>query len=192
MADFNQAYKITMANEGGYCNVPQDHGGETWRGIARNYWPNWPGWQIVDKIKSGHPASLNAALAADGPLESLVLSFYKANYWDCLSLDSLTCQQIANQLFDAAVNMGTVTAAKFLQNAINTFAGNSIVIDGKVGIRTIEAANALDAQSLYNKINDLRKERYGQIIAADPSQDKFKNSWLSRIKPFGDDAQNLT
>jgi lysozyme family protein len=39
MTDFNQAFKITMNNEGGFSDNVNDRGGETWRGIARNFWP---------------------------------------------------------------------------------------------------------------------------------------------------------
>lgn len=37
MAIFNSAFKITMGNEGGYANNPDDSGGETYAGIARNF-----------------------------------------------------------------------------------------------------------------------------------------------------------
>ncbi|MDQ6814966.1 MAG: hypothetical protein M3040_14615 [Bacteroidota bacterium] len=184
MAQFDQAYKITMVNEGGYSNNPNDHGGETWRGIARNFWGNWIGWKLIDSIKSTHPASLSKALAANQQLEVLVLDFYKKNFWDCLCLDNISCQQIGDQLFDIAVNMGTGTAAKFLQTAINAFANNALTVDGQVGPRTIEAANKLSMEPLYDKINEIRKKHYESLIAANPSQAEFKNSWFSRIKPF--------
>lgn len=184
MAIFKQAFAITMSNEGGYSNNPNDRGGETWKGVARKFWPKWTGWAIVDQIKSGHPVQLNAALFADPNLQLLVLSFYKANFWDTESLDSLNSQQIANQLFDTAVNMGTGITSKFLQKAVNTITPNSLVVDGQIGPKTIAAANALSSETLYNAISTLRKQRYEQIIAANPSQAIFKNSWFSRIKPY--------
>ena len=49
MAIFNSAFQITMGNEGGYANNPADSGGETYKGIAKNYWPNWEGWTAVDQ-----------------------------------------------------------------------------------------------------------------------------------------------
>lgn len=192
MTNFNEAYAITMNNEGGYADDPNDHGGETWRGIARNFWPSWQGWPIVDHIKSQAPDSLNQALAANGKLQQLVLAFYQTEFWDCISLTALECQQIANQLFDIAVNMGTGTAAKMLQEGINTLTNNSLTVDEKVGPLTIAAANKLNAEDLYNSINVLRKDRYEQIIANNPSQAEFRNSWFSRIKPFDEAAQNLT
>ncbi|MDR1034997.1 MAG: hypothetical protein LBT40_00015 [Deltaproteobacteria bacterium] len=32
--------------EGGWANNPADSGGETFRGIARNFHKSWPGWAI--------------------------------------------------------------------------------------------------------------------------------------------------
>jgi lysozyme family protein len=184
MTDFNQAFKITMNNEGGFSDNVNDHGGETWRGIARKFWPKWPGWPIIDTIMLQHPANVNEALENDADLQPLVLTFYETEFWNKLLLASLDNQQIANQLFDISVNMGTGIAAHFLQVAVNTFPGNAITVDGEVGALTIGAANRVDPEALYNKINELRSQRYEQIIAANPSQAVFRNSWFSRIKPY--------
>jgi lysozyme family protein len=184
MTDFNQAFKITTDNEGGFSHNANDLGGETWRGIARNFWPKWPGWPIIDTIIQQHPVNINEALGNDADLEQLALAFYKTEFWDTLLLTSLNNQQIANQLFDISVNMGTGIAARFLQEAINTFPGNALTVDGEVGPLTIGAANKADPETLYNKINALRTQRYDQIIAANPSQAVFRHSWLSRIKPY--------
>lgn len=184
MTEFKSAYRITMINEGGYANNSHDRGGETWRGIARNFWQAWEGWPKVDSIKDQNPDNFKDVLKADIALEAMVLAFYKKEFWDCLSLTALECQQIANQLFDIGVNMGTGEAAKLLQLSINTFPGNAISVDEQAGPMTIAAANALDMMHLYDKISELRRERYEQIIASNPSQAIFRNAWFTRIKPF--------
>ncbi len=58
MADFNLATKRFFSAEGyvegknmGYVNHPNDKGGETIAGIARNNWGNDPIWKIVDAAK---------------------------------------------------------------------------------------------------------------------------------------------
>ncbi len=184
MAQFDPAYAITMRNEGGYANNPSDHGGETYKGIAINFWPNWHGWPIVHSIAATHPASLNAALAANADLQQMVQSFYKANFWDTESLDNVNDQQVANQLFDIAVNMGTGTASKFLQQAVNALSPGKLDVDGQIGPLSIAAANAADPEDLYNAICQLRRARYEAIIQANPSQQQFANSWFSRITPY--------
>jgi lysozyme family protein len=184
MANFLTAFSITMANEGGYSNNPNDRGGETYAGIASNFWPKWQGWPIVHQIIAQKPASLNSALRANTQLQSFVQSFYKTNFWDVLSLDLLNLQQSANQLFDTGVNMGSGVAAKFLQEAVNAVKPNTLIVDGQVGHQTIAAANSFTDEDLYNQICILRKNRYLAIIAANPSQAVFEKGWLSRITPF--------
>jgi lysozyme family protein len=184
MAIFNSAFKITMGNEGGYANNPNDNGGETYAGIARNFWPNWGGWPAVDQAVSTHPQNINATLAADSAVQTEVQSFYKQNFWDVISLDNLNSQQLANQLFDTAVNMGTGIASRFLQQAINNIIPGKLVVDGIVGPQTIAAANGIPLEALYNQVIALRKQRYLNIIKQNPSQAQFQNSWFSRLTPF--------
>ncbi len=82
--------------------------------------------------------------------------------------------------------MGTGEGAKLLQTAIDTFPNQSITIDKKVGPKTIEAANTLDSEKLYNVINHLRTAHYEAILVHNPSDAGFKNSWMSRIKPYNE------
>jgi len=187
MANFEPAYKITRAHEGGYANSPTDKGGETWRGVARKANAAWPGWKIVDAIKATNPASLDVALAGNKELDALVLALFRKGYWDCLSLDALRCQQTANQLFDVSINCGSGTAARFLQQALNVFHKPALVVDGKVGRLTIAAANQYPSQKIYDEINKLRAAHYAAIIARDATQHVYEKGWLSRIKPFQPD-----
>jgi len=188
MAQFDPAYKLTMTNEGGYANKAGDGGGETWRGVARKYHPDWAGWKIVDAVKATNPPSLNQALAARADLQALVLALYRKQYWSCLALDSLNCQQTANQLFDISVNCGSGTAAKMLQRALNVFHKPALVVDGKVGRLTIGAANQYPSQKIYDEINKLRKGYYEAIVASRPDQSQFMRGWLARIQPYRPDA----
>jgi len=110
MADFKTAFKITSGNEGGYCNVDGDSGGETYCGIARNSNPNWKGWAIVDQHKPLHFRQILSI----SELESLVESFYKENYWNKVNGDSIPIQDLANQVYDMAVNSGVSQAKKLL------------------------------------------------------------------------------
>ena len=48
---FGEIFKKTMGHEGGYAFHELDRGGETYKGIARNFHKNWEGWKIVDNCK---------------------------------------------------------------------------------------------------------------------------------------------
>ena len=44
MADFFIANPYVLQNEGGYASID----GDTYRGIARRFFPGWPGWAVID------------------------------------------------------------------------------------------------------------------------------------------------
>jgi lysozyme family protein len=184
MADFKTAYKITMAHEGAYANNKHDTGGETWKGIARKKHPDWPGWTLVDKAKQGDfPANLNSIAG----LQDLVEQFYKVKFWDHLKLDQVNNQKIANELFDTAVNMGQGIAALFLQRSLNVSNRNGkdyaeLQVDGDIGPVTINTLNNHPRQEQVLKLlNTLQGAKYIGICEANPSQEIFLNSWLSRV-----------
>ncbi len=52
MADFKTAIEATLKAEGGYVNDPDDPGGETYKGIARNRNSKWSGWTHIDLLKN--------------------------------------------------------------------------------------------------------------------------------------------
>jgi lysozyme family protein len=182
MADFNEAYELTMRAEGGYVNDPDDRGGETYKGISRKNNPKWDGWKTIDAIKATKPKSLNVALGKDEKLLLAIKDFYKRNYWDVNRTGDINDQQTANQLFDSAVNTGAGTAARFLQQAAG------VHIDGQVGPITIGAVNSANKKDFYERFISYRKGYYNDIIARHPEQQKFQKSWFSRLGPYQDIA----
>lgn len=187
MANFDIAHKTTSKNEGGYANNPLDRGGETYRGIARNFWSVWPGWVIIDAVKAKTGTKgIDAILAKNTALQSLVDSFYKINFWDVNRLDAILNQELANKLFDIGVNSGTGTAAKTLQEALNLSNANGqaypdIQVDGQVGPKTVQFTNGHNRpELLYKLVIALQWERYIKIMRNNPSQEVFANSWFNR------------
>lgn len=178
MANFENAYALTMKAEGGYVNDPLDPGGETYKGIARKYNPLWAGWKVIDAIKQTKPAGLNAALNASVQLQEAIRHFYEVNYWDINRTGEINDQQLANQVFDTAVNCGTGTAARFLQKAAG------VPADGKVGPLTLQAVNTAVPKTIYDNFLEQRKQYYLDIIARKPSQQRFQASWFSRLWPY--------
>ena len=119
MADFNTAYKMIEAAEGGYCFDPDDAGGETYKGISRRANPNWDGWISIDAIKKFHPTTFKGILKKTPELEKKVQDLYKDKYWDCFELDDVPNQLVAEQMFDTAVNQGQTAAIKFAQRVLD-------------------------------------------------------------------------
>ncbi|WP_044129734.1 glycoside hydrolase family 108 protein [Rudanella lutea] len=189
MANFDKAYAITMAHEGGYANHPSDTGGETYKGIARNHNPNWKGWHVVDAAKRNASGTdqLNRILSANADLQANVRTFYKANYWDVNRLDQVSDQLLAEKLFDIGVNMGVGRAARMWQEAVNLTNQNGrayadIAVDGIVGAMTLKRTNEHPRPALLLQVvRALQGERYLNIMRNAPSQEVFAASWFSRI-----------
>lgn len=179
MADFQTSFSVTSANEGGYANNPRDKGGQTYRGIARNFWPGWKGWPMIDEALAAHKSVNGLAKKLDG----LVAEFYTDQFWRPLGCDRLESQLIAGELFDTGVNMGIKQAARFLQEALVILGNDKITVDGIIGAKTIAAANAADSELLLITLNLLQGSKYLDIVRRDPSQRVFLRGWLRRAVP---------
>lgn len=180
MGNFNEAYLLTGHNEGGYANNPADHGGETYAGIARKFWPTWQGWSHIDAIKQKYGTNektINLWAKKDALLQTLIASFYKQNFWDVNKLDLINDYQLTNNVYDFGVNSGVSEAAKTLQLV------SGVSQDGIIGNATIAAVNSLNAKSTYERYNVERIAFYHKL-AGNPGQLQFLKSWMSRIKPY--------
>lgn len=131
MANFNNAYKKTAGNEGGWNHVKGDNGGETYKGIARNYHPKWEGWKIVDKAK---PLKHNQIIKND-ELDRLVSAFYKKNFWDVIGGDQIEDQLTADTLYDFGVNSGHGRSIQNIQEVLG------FSKTGKITKQLLEAIN---------------------------------------------------
>ena len=193
MADFRKADKLTGLNEGGYANHPDDRGGETYAGIARNFWGRWLGWRYIDKYKADYAVAVRSkktkltlaqwvnasAKVKTEPVEELVNEFYRVNFWELNRLGEFKCQALANTVYDFGVNAGKGRAARLIQKVTG-----GLLEDGVIGRRTIEAINSRDCKTLYESYNKERESFYRNL--AKGSQAKFLRSWLSRLLPYND------
>jgi len=138
----------------GYVNDPDDRGGETKYGVAKN-------------------ANMDLDIT-NIDWEAAKRVYYK-RYWltgDCNDLPS----KLAVLHFDGCVNHGVGRAARFLQTAAGATA------DGDIGPATLRAVSSKDEIDLCNSVCDQREAFYQRIIDNNPSQAKYKNGWFRRIK----------
>ena len=198
MEKFNIAYKKTLAFEGGYSYDPDDRGGETYRGISRKFWANWDGWKTIDIYKTKYSGKeLEKALEKNEQLNNLVKKFYHDNYWLPLHLYNFH-MEVANELFDTAVNQGKWKAASYLQKALNKLNRNGkdyndITVDGNIGKKTLQAYTGYMATQrfasrnteklikwLIKWLNYYQLKQYDDITNNDPSQEKYIPGWTER------------
>lgn len=118
MANFKIAFDRTMKHEGGYANDPNDKGGETYMGVARNSHPACGIWKYVDELtaQGKTPYAINAALKKNAAVQNIIMILYKQKYWDVFELDKVKRQSVANEIFDDAVNRGVGSATKLAKS----------------------------------------------------------------------------
>ncbi len=193
MGKFSEAYAITRQHEGDYDNNPNDRGGETFKGVARNFNPDWDGWPIIDGFKDLHEDNFINYIKNDERLNELVHSLYKKKYWDVFRGDSIPnhAQDIANELFDTGVNASPSKAIKFLQRALNALNNNQkkypdIEVDGGFGDQTYKTlilhldAFKADCKTLYKVMNILQGEHYIKLMEKDHRYEEWVG-WFNRI-----------
>ena len=117
MANFEKALELVLKNEGGYVNDPNDNGGETYKGVSRRANPQWSGWKIIDGYKKKYK-DFEKKLDSDNELQKCVKSLYRSNYWNPIKGDDLVHQDMAEEMFDAAVNFGITKAIKLAQKTV--------------------------------------------------------------------------
>jgi len=178
---------ITLKYEGLYSNDPDDFGGETYKGISRNKHPNWPGWKIIDSYTLPLPFSDKV----EKNLFHIVKKFYRLKFWDEIMGNKITSLEIAQELFDTAVNMGNHRAIKFLQQSLNLLNRTGVlftdlVVDGIVGPKTLHALEiiieARDTEILVLWMNVFQGMHYAKIMKKNPLQEKYARGWAKRIK----------
>jgi lysozyme family protein len=169
MAEFEPAVQNTLVWEGGYANNPHDSGGETYRGISRNNWPSWDGWSIVDALRSspGFPSNLDA----NSDLLASVIQFYRVNFW---KYDAIAQQNVADKIFDLAVNVGSRHAHKIAQIAAG------VTADGIFGPNTVNAINAHLNGSLLPLIVIAAENYHKAVVNTHPEDAEFLRNWLRR------------
>jgi lysozyme family protein len=172
MADFNAAFVLTMRAEGGYVRDPQDPGGETYKGVARRMNSKWDGWFLIDAMKKERdfPANLEGYAA----LQEKIRAFYEANYWDRIRGDEIQNQDIAESIFDFAVNAGPVASAKLAQMTVGTEP------DGVVGPVTVAKINADDPRAFLAVFALHKIARYVGICEKRQESRKYFFGWVKR------------
>ena len=173
MADFKTYAPFLSSWEGGYANNKNDNGGETYRGVTIATWTAYC-------KRKGITAPLKKMSQAQWE------DVMKGGYWDAIRASELRSQSVANQVADFAVNAGVNRAAITLQQAVNSANHNTALkVDGIIGAKTLAAANALNASTLYWAFRELRTNFYKSLASKSAKQTTFLKGWLRRVEACG-------
>lgn len=154
---FDEAFKRTLAFEGGYVNDPDDPGGETNYGISKGMFPG------LD-------------------IKNLTLEQAKKIYWQYYWV-AAKCDLVPDRLrgiyFDMAVQHGVSRAVKLMQEAVNKSGRGNLAVDGILGLRTFAALDGLTEEEL----REHRTEYYRRLIDGRPRTfAKYERGWMRRAR----------
>lgn len=180
MTPFQRALKDVLHIEGGYSDDPADSGGETRYGITKKL--------AREYGYSGDMRELPKEKAID---------IYHLVFWKPLKLDTVAAidEDIALEVFEAAVNVWTVTAARWLQRSLNAFNNEGkyyadIDVDGKIGPQTLKAlASFFEKRGeegktvLLRALNVEQGAHYLHLAANRQKDERFVYGWfLQRVR----------
>ena len=173
MAEFQKALAITLSNEGSFADRSKTTGEVVNMGVTLET------LRRLD-ICIG-PIPCNASNISPADIQYVkdlsyedVRRVYYADYWFPLGLSSLSDQNLANQLFDLAVNDGPYWPVAWLQHAVG------VTADGQVGPQTLGAANAANPVAVLTQVRAFATAHYN---AAQPAADRPQ--WLARLARMG-------
>jgi lysozyme family protein len=176
MTDIEELIEEVIEREGGYVNHPADRGGAT-------------NWGITEGVarRSGFTGEMRALPKSDA------VAIYKRLYWLAPRFDAVAdrAPKLAAEMFDTGINMGTGTAAAFLQRALNALNREGkdypdLKVDRHIGPATLAALDAFlekrgraGESVLLKAVEALQGAHYLNIAEARPSQEAFVYGWLA-------------
>ena len=156
-SNWDNAFNMMLASEGGYVNHPSDPGGMTNLGVTKRVWEEWVGRESNEK----EMRSLTS---------EMVEPLYKRKFWDACKCDELP-SGIDYLVFDFAVNAGVGRSAKILQTAVG------VTPDGGIGPLTLAAVKAIPEAELIEKFSQAKEDFYRSLNTFET----FGKGWLNRV-----------
>lgn len=179
MSNFDTAFDVVLAHEGGYVDHEADPGGATNYGISIRYLK-----QRGDVDGDGLP---DGDIDGDGDVDvddikaiqpTDAKHLYHTGFWVPNRLPEVTDQVIATKIFDICVNTGSRQAWRIVQRACNEL-GADLEIDGRVGPMTLGAVNGA-GKGLLDAIRDEQLAFYTALVERRPELDVFLDGWTNR------------
>jgi lysozyme family protein len=180
MKNIETELDLLIGKEGGYTNNPKDSGGETIWGITK---------AVADAF--GYTGSMRD-MSKDQAKE-----IYRKRFWLQPKFFKVFeySPNIAMELFDTGVNMGTGTAGKALQKALNVLNLNGtyypdMEVDGMIGAMTLNALKVFlerrkaDGEKvLLRMLNAIQGAKYIELAESRPKDEAFIYGWiLNRVE----------
>ncbi len=165
---FQSCVSSILEHEGGLTEDVRDPGGITNWGISLRF--------MLQDDSEDHPT----AETIRNLTKPDAIAIYRRYWWNRYRYAAFEQLIVIEKVFDMAVNMGAMEAHKLLQVAINCLMSKPIPVDGLLGVMTFGAANSLDGEKLREQLRKGAKDRYLDIIRANPHMEWAEKGWMIR------------
>ena len=181
MANFTKAIDKLLKVEGGYSFRKADAGGETNWGITKD--------TAREHGYTGDMREMDLTTAK---------GIYFIGWWDKMGLDAVNDQDIAEEIFDTAVNCGCSFAIRTLQRSLNVLNRyeqdwKDINADGKIGPVTIETLNEASKKrkdNILKVLNVLQAMKYIELAERSDRMDELNiNGWIGHRIRIGEEGK---
>ena len=170
---FESIIDKNLEHEGGYVNDKNDRGGETKYGITKPF---------MEEYKYALPGG-KAKPIKDLTVEDAKL-LYKA-MWDRYNLGYIRDKDLAYVVYDYMINSYAGTAAKRIQEILNT-RGAALKVDGQIGEKTLKAIHNSDPKWLIDEVLKNRQYYHQQDVYKNPKQVKYYAGWMNRLNKIAE------
>lgn len=106
-------------------------------------------------------------------------NIYKKRFWEPIYGDQINSFSLAYALYDFHIN-APGHAVELLQKSANKFGGN-LLIDNKMGPKTIKFINSIEPKKLFDIYQKARVNYYVERVNKRPDQHVFLKGWLNRV-----------
>ena len=170
---FNSIIDKNLEHEGGYVNNKNDRGGKTKYGITKPF---------MEDFKYALPGGKAI------PIEDLTVDDAKKLYkamWDRYNLGHVRDKNVAYVIFDYMINTFYHTAAKRVQEVLNT-GGAALKVDGHLGEKSLNAIHDSDYKWLIDEVLKNRHHHYREQVKDDYTQHEFYAGWMNRLNKISE------
>lgn len=159
--------------EGGYQRYKEDSGNYNRHGqlVGTN-------WGISAKVAEEYFKRVVSRADMEKLSITVAMDIYKIKFWDRIRAAEYGDQQLANLVYDGAVNHGVSWGVRLLQRSLG------LREDGVVGPITLAAIRKKDPQQLYYAYFTARRNFYLAIVANRPNQKVFLRGWMNRLEHY--------